>query len=119
MLNTTSIYVDATPIQIGLIDLDQKQIEIFPCTNNILENEYLTAWLSHVLRPYALIISDNQAVIHFLARGRFPHSWRDNYKLIMLLMYTFNSPVFSYIKFESNITDALRRIGDIYNILGY
>ena len=38
VLNTTSVYVDATPTQIALIDLDQREIEIFRCNNKILDN---------------------------------------------------------------------------------
>ena len=81
-------YTDATPSQIGLISIYDNKISKQTSKQPILENEYLGIFISHIIRPTAIIATDNKAATHLFRKGRFPPKWRNNYKLTKLLIET-------------------------------
>ena len=95
---TLLIYFDATPQQIGILAPYENKLDLFKSVNNILENEYLAAFISHILRPYNPLITDNMAVLYLFRKGRFPPSWRRNYKLTKILVETYGIQLMFYIK---------------------
>jgi hypothetical protein len=106
-----TIYVDATPTQIALTDIDACKAQILLVTNPILENEFLAIWLAHKIRPRALIMSDNQAAIYLFRRGKLPPSWRKSYNYTKLLIETYNVPILAYVPTAANPADRFSRVG--------
>ena len=96
-VNTLPVYSDATPTQIGILAPYEQKFEIFKSKNNILENEYLGVSISHILRPYSRLITDNMAVLHLFRKGRLPPSWWSNYRISKILIETFHRPLVFYI----------------------
>ena len=108
-VNTLPVYSDATPTQIGILAPYEQKLEIFKSNNKILENEYLGVFISHILRPYSPLITDNMAVLHLFRKGRLPPSWRANYKISKILIETFQKPLIFYIPSKRNPADILSR----------
>ena len=88
-INTPPMYTDATPSQIGIISPYENKLKAYKCNLPILEAEYAAIWIAHVIRPYAIICTDNMACLHLFRKGRFPPAWRQNYNLTKLMLETF------------------------------
>lgn len=86
------------------------KIEIYKCKNNILENEYLGIWASHIIRSDALIVTDNRAAMFLFLKGKLPPSWRNNIRLTIILIKTYKQPVITYINTKINPADQVSRI---------
>ena len=69
---TLPVYSDATPAQISVVAPYENKLDLFTSQQNILENEYLGVFISHILRPYSPLITDNMAVMYLFRKGRFP-----------------------------------------------
>lgn len=95
----------------GLVDpIDYKRY-IFMCDNNDIENEYLGKWCARIIRPGALIVTDNRAAMYLFKKGKLPPSWIKSYRLSIIMLKTYNSPVITYIKTkEKNPADQVSRI---------
>lgn len=87
-LSQSTVYTDATETQIGLIDPLNNKLEVYKCNNNILENEYLGIWAAHIIRPDALIVTDNRAAMFLFVKGKLPPSWRQSIRLTILMIKT-------------------------------
>ena len=72
ILDRSVVFVDATPVYIGMWDHTGRRSHVFRCNLPILEAEYAAAWVAHILFPGALLFTDNQAVIHLFSRGKLP-----------------------------------------------
>ena len=107
-VNHLTIYTDATPKQIGVLSPYNNLMSIFKC-DPILEAEFAGIWISHVLAPTAVILTDNKPCMHLFRKGRFPPSWRGNYQLTKIFLETFYKPVILYINTKINPTDILSR----------
>ena len=108
-VSTLPVYSDATPNQIGILAPYEQKLDIFKSNNNILENEYLGVFMSHILRPYSPLITDNMAVLHLFRKGRLPPSWRSHYRISKILIETFRRPLVFYISSKRNRADILSR----------
>ena len=108
-INQLPVYTDATPSQIGILSPYNNQISFFKCNLPILEAEYAAIWIAHVVCPYAPIFTDNTACMHLFRKGRFPPSWRSNYKLTKLFLETFHKPIVMYINTKKNPADIVSR----------
>ena len=75
----------------------------------IFENEYLGIFISHIIRPTAIIATDNKAAMYLFRKGRFPPKWRQNYKLTKLLIETFRKPIVTYVNTKLNPADIVSR----------
>ena len=75
-VNDLPIYTDATPTQIGIISPYDTRLAAFNSIQPILENESLVIFISHILRPTAIILTDNMAAMYLFRKGRFPPKWR-------------------------------------------
>ena len=100
------LYSDATPSHVGILAPYENKLELFKSLHNFLENEYIGVFISHILRPYRPLLTDNMAVLHLFRKGRFPPSWRQNYKLTKILIETYR--IF-YIKSKCNPADIVSR----------
>ena len=106
-----SLFVDATPDQIAIVDIANRRAEILKSNQPILENEYIAVWLAHVTRPNAVIFSDNQAAIYLWRRGKLPPKWRNSYVITKLLIETYRNPILYYVRSEDNPSDRFSRVG--------
>ena len=107
--NELPIYTDATPKQIGLISPYDSRLACFKSNQPILENEFLGIFISHLLRPTAIILTDNMAAMYLFRKGRFPPKWRANYKLTKILIESFRKPIVIYINTKLNPADLVSR----------
>lgn len=106
-VNDMPIYTDATPNQIGIISPYDQKMSILT-SQPILENEYLGIMISHIIRPTAIIATDNKAAMYLFCKGRFPPKWRNNYKLTKILIETFRKPIVIYVNTKVNPADVSR-----------
>ena len=108
-INELPIYTDATPKQIGIISPYDTRLAVFKFKQPILENEFLGIFISHILKPTAIILTDNMAAMYLFRKGLFPPKWRSNYKLTKILIETFRKPIVIYINTKINPADLVSR----------
>ena len=114
-VNDMPIYTDATPNQIGLISPYDNKISVLTSKQPILENEYLGILISHIIRPTAIIATDNKPAMYLFRKGRFPPKWRQNYKLTKLIIEIFRKPIVIYVNTKLNPADIVSR-ANIINV---
>ena len=105
------VFVDATPIQLGVTDLVSSVV----IKNNkpIYENEYLAALLAQKLFPDKLVYSDNMAVRFNLSRGKIPYSWFYKLHLSHLLFFFVRRNGYPFIHYINTMiypADAVSRL---------
>ena len=100
---------DETPDQIGIISPYDNKLSILISKQPILENEFLGIFISHIIRPTAIIATDNKAAMYLFRKGRFPPKWRHNYKLTKILIETFRKPIVIYVNTKLNPADIVSR----------
>ena len=106
-LHDRSIYVDATPTQIGIVDGEEVYIISLPRAMPIYLAEYLAALLGAIVagsRPVTLF-SDNMGVVWNFDLGRCPREW------LGVLCFMFKNRNFSvrYIPTACNPADVPSR----------
>ena len=108
-LDTPPVFSDATPTQIGLVMPHIRYFSLFQSFNNILENEYFSILLAHVMFPNSIIINDNIPVISLFRRGKLPPSLLDSYFLSLFLIEVWVRPIVLYVCSADNPADVFRR----------
>ena len=108
-INDMPIYTAATPSQIGIISPYDGKLSILTSQQPILENEFLGIFISHIIRPMAIIATDNKAAMYLFRKGRFPPKWRQNYKLTKLIIEIFRKPIVIYVNTKLNPADIVSR----------
>ena len=96
------MYTDATPQQIGIISPFYNKLSILVSTQPILENEFLGIFIAHIIRPTAIIATDNKAAMYLFRKGRFPPKWGQNYQVTKILIETFRKPIVIYVNTKIN-----------------
>ena len=116
-VNELPMYTDATPKQIGVISPYDTRLAVFKSIQPILENDFLGIFISHILHPTAVILTDNMAAMYLFRKGRFPPKWRSNYKLTKILIETFRKQIIIYINTKKNPADLVSRANVFYKHL--
>ena len=71
-INDMPVYTNATPNQTGIISPYNGKLSIVTSQQPILENEFQGIFISHIIRPTAIIATDNKAAMYLFRKDRFP-----------------------------------------------
>ena len=103
-----SVYTDATPVQIGIVDGDEELSIALPCQLDIYIAEYLAALVAVLTRDMKnrTLYTDNVGVLYNLDKGRCPRAW------LPVLLGIFRSRTFSvaFVPSEFNLADRASRL---------
>ena len=85
-LDKPPVFTDATPTQIGLCMPHTKHFVLFESHNRVIENDFFSIFLVHILFPNSVLVNDNIPAIFLFRRGKLPQSLLDNFLLNLLII---------------------------------
>ena len=108
-MSSRCVFVDATPTQGGLVSFPESTVLAWKYGDSILHTEFVAAWLATIIYPNRVVMTDNQAVLHLLSKGKLPPGLR-RWPLQKLMMSTYRVPKLHYWDTTTNPADCVSRI---------